>query len=119
MSVHKSAGGHKGEMMKPDVVFSQDYEQTLIEIVRVLPPNRAEQLVDFARFLEGQLLAEEVFDEETATDIEADDAKWDTLLESDEGQALLDKLADEALAAHRAGLTKLMSFDQEGRLTPE
>lgn len=89
----------------------------LIEIVRVLPPNRAEQLVDFARFLEGQLLAEEVFGEETAADIEADNAQWDALLGSDEGQALLEKLASEALAEHRAGLTKPMAFDDEGRLT--
>lgn len=110
--------GNKGVMMKPDVVFSQDYEQTLIEIVRVLPPNRAEQLVDFARFLEGQLLAEELFGVETAAEIEADNAHWDALLESDEGQALLEKLAGEALAEHRAGLTKTMSFDDEGRLTP-
>ncbi|MBK7215633.1 MAG: hypothetical protein IPH95_00790 [Candidatus Promineofilum sp.] len=104
--------------MKPDAVFSHDYEQALIDIVRVLPPNRAEQLVEFARFLEGQLLAEAMFGEETAREIEADNARWDALLESDEGQSLLDKLANEALAAHRAGLTKPMSFDDQGRLTP-
>lgn len=104
--------------MKADAVFSQEYEQTLIEIVRVLPPKRAEQLIDFARFLEGQLLAEEVIGEETAAEIEADNAKWDALLQSDEGQALLEKLASEALAEHRAGLTKPMSLDDEGRLIP-
>ena len=109
---------NKGEIMKPDAVFSHDYEQALIDIVRVLPPNRAEQLVEFARFLEGQLLAEAMFGEETAREIEADNARWDALLESDEGQSLLDKLANEALAAHRAGLTKPMSFDDQGRLTP-
>jgi hypothetical protein len=101
--------------MKGDAVLGHDYEQTLIDIVRTLPPSRAEQLVDFARFLEGQILAEEVFGEET----EADNAQWDALLESDEGQALLEKLAGEALAEHRAGRTKLLSFDDEGRLIPE
>jgi len=105
--------------MKPDAVVDRDYEQTLMAIVRALPPSRAEQLVDFARFLEGQLLAEEVFGEETAAEIEADNAKWDALLQSDEGQALLEKLASEALAEHRAGLIESMAFDEEGRLTPE
>lgn len=105
--------------MKGDAVLGHDYEQTLIDIVRTLPPSRAEQLVDFARFLEGQILAEEVFGEETEAEIEADNAQWDALLESDEGQALLEKLAGEALAEHRAGRTKLLSFDDEGRLIPE
>ncbi len=97
---------NKGEMMKPDAVFSHDYEQALIDIVRVLPPNRAEQLVEFARFLEGQILADAMFGEETAEEVEADNARWDALLDSDESQALLEKMASEALAAHRAGLTK-------------
>ena len=88
---------NKGEIMKPDAVFSHDYEQALIDIVRVLPPNRAEQLVEFARFLEGQLLAEAMFGEETAREIEADNARWDALLESDEGQSLLDKLANRCV----------------------
>lgn len=105
--------------MKPDVAYGHDYEQTLIDIVRVLPPNRAEQLVDFARFLEGQILAEEIFVEESAAEVEADNAQWDATLESDEGQALLEKLAAEALTEHRAGLSKPMSFDDEGRMARE
>ena len=105
--------------MKPDTVYDHDYEQTLIDIVRVLPPNRAEQLVDFARFLEGQILADEIFGEATAKEIEANNTRWDTLLESDKGQALLEKLANQALAEHRAGRTKPMAFDNEGRLIPE
>lgn len=39
---------------------SQDYERILINIVRVLPPYRARQLVEFARFLKAQILSEEL-----------------------------------------------------------
>ncbi len=104
--------------MKTHTAATPDYEQTLVDIVRVLPPGRAEQLVDFARFLEAQLLSEELFREEDVDEIEADNAQWDVLLESDEGQTLLEELAQEALAEHRQGRTRLMTFDDDGRLAP-
>jgi len=105
--------------MKGDAVLGHDYEQTLIDIVRTLPPSRAEQLIDFARFLEGQILVEEISGEATKEEIEADNAQWDALLESEKGQSLLEKLAGEALAEHRAGQTKPLSFDDQGRLIHE
>ena len=42
--------------MTTNTTLYQDRERTLINIVRVLPPNRVEQLVDFARFLERRFL---------------------------------------------------------------
>ena len=51
-------------------------------------------------------------------EIEADNARWDALLATDEAQALLEKLAEEALAEHRAGQTKPMAFSDEGRIVP-
>ncbi len=104
--------------MTMNTTLNPDYEKTLINIVRDLPPNRVEQLVDFARFLEAQMLAEALFQEEDVTGIEADNARWDALLATDEGQTLLDKLAHEALAEHRAGQTKPMTFNNKGRITP-
>lgn len=105
--------------MSMNTTVSQEYEQVLVDIIRILPPNRAEQLVDFARFLEAQILSEELLQEEDAAEVEVDNARWDALLATDESQALLDKLADEALAEHRAGKTKPMLFDDEGRIMPE
>ena len=55
---------------------SQDYERILINIVRLLPPHRVEQLVDFARFLEAQILSEALIQEEDLAEIEADNARW-------------------------------------------
>jgi molybdenum cofactor biosynthesis enzyme MoaA len=104
--------------MNMHTAVSQDYERILINIVRVLPPNRAEQLVDFARFLEAQTLAQELIQEEYISEIEADNARWDTLLATDEAQASLEKLADEALAEQRAGKTKPMTFNDEGQIAP-
>jgi hypothetical protein len=91
----------------------QDYMQTLDEIATVLPPNRLEQLVKFARLLEAQILSESLLQEESMAEIEADNEKWDALLETDEGQTLLEKLANEALAEHQAGKTRPMAFNNE------
>lgn len=100
---------------------SQWIDHQLMPIARSLSPSRAAQLLDFARFLEAQSLAE-MLDRENAslTDIETDTnhARWDALLASDESQALLDRLADEALAEHRAGKTKPMAFTNDGRIAP-
>jgi len=96
----------------------QDHERTLIEIARILPPARIEQLVDFARFLEAQILSKELIQAEEISEIEADNAQWDALLATDEAQALLNKLAGEALAEHRAGTTKPMAFNHTGRIVP-
>jgi hypothetical protein len=104
--------------MSTHTAASQEYERVLIDIVRLLPPNRVEQLVDFARFLEGQILSEALTTEEKIAEIEAENARWDALLETDEAQNLLEKLADEALEEHRAGKTKPMTFDDEGRISP-
>ena len=103
--------------MKTDTAVHQDYEQTLITIVRVLPPNRVEQLMDFARFLEAQILGEELIQGVDLAEIESDNAEWDALLATDEAQTLLETLADEALAEHRAGRTRPMAFNQ-GRIVP-
>lgn len=104
--------------MNMDTTIHRDYERTLIKIARTLPPNRVEQLVDFARFLEAQILSEELIKEEDIAEIEADNARWDALLATDEAQTLLEKLANEALAEHRVGKTKPMTFDNEGRIVP-
>jgi hypothetical protein len=104
--------------MNMDTVASQDYERILINTVRVLPPNRVEQLVDFARFLEAQILTEKLVQEEGITEIEADNARWDALLATDEAQVVLEKLADEALAEHRSGKTQPMTFNDAGRIVP-
>lgn len=104
--------------MSIDTRIHQDHERTLIKIARVLPLSRVEQLVDFARFLEAQILSEELLQEESMVEVEAENAQWDALLATDEGQSLLEKLADEALAEHRAGKTRPMAFDDEGRIVP-
>lgn len=104
--------------MNMDTTIHQEHERTLIKIARVLPPNRVEQLVDFARFLEAQILSEELLQEESVAEVEADHARWDALMATDEAQALLEKLAEEALAEHRAGKTRPMAFDDEGRIVP-
>lgn len=104
--------------MDMDTIVMQAYEQTLIKIVRGLPPNRAEQLVDFARFLEAQLLSEALLQEEDPAEVEAENARWDALLATDESQAWLEKMAGKALEEHRAGKSKPMTFDDEGRLVP-
>ncbi len=101
-----------------NTIANQEYEQTLTQIVRSLPPNRAEQLVEFARFLEAQFLSEALIQEKELAEIEADNERWDTLLDTNAGQYLLEKLADEALAEHKAGKTKPMAVNNRGQIVP-
>ena len=89
--------------MDIDTIAKQAYEQTLIKIVRGLPPNRAEQLVDFARFLEAQLLSEALLEEEDPAEVEAENARWDELLASEESQVWLEKMAGKAREDYRTG----------------
>ena len=97
---------------------SREYERVLIDIVRLLPPNRVQQLIDFARFLEAQILSEALTEEEEIAEVETDNARWDALLETDEAQDMLEQLADEAVEEHRAGKTRPMTVDNEGRIVP-
>jgi len=98
--------------------INQNQEQNLIKIIRNLPPSRVDELLDFARFLEAQILTEKLTQEEDLAEIEADNDQWDTLLATDESQALLERLAQEALAEHRLAKTKPMLFSDEGRIMP-
>lgn len=107
--------------MSANVVANQEYEQILIHTARTLPPNRVEQLVDFARFLEAQFLVATQEDEyaETAVEIKADNARWDALLAMPKSNTLLENLAAEALAEHQAGKTKVMAFSDTGEMVLE
>jgi len=93
-------------------------------IVRSLPPERKAQVLAFARFLafETSQTTDLDFLEDEADWEEADtqsDARWDELLASEEGQRMLEKLADEALADIRAGKARPMMFTENGELAPQ
>ena len=100
-----------------NMVTNKDNERTLIKIARFLPSNRVEQLLDFARFLEAQILNEDLIKEEAPLDIAADNEQWEALMATDEAQTLLNQMANEALSEHRAGKTKTMGFNN-GRIVP-
>ena len=76
--------------MNVDTAVSKDYEQTLIQIVRNLPRNRVEQLIDFAHFLEYRAVEEGYGEEdqeiETEEEIRASEEKWDKLFAKPEAQ---------------------------------
>jgi len=95
-----------------------EQEQALIHIVRMLPPERIAQVVDFARFLEAQVLAEELASDETTSEADAEIVEWDALLSTERAQDVLDALADEALEEHQAGQTRPMHYTGEGRIEP-
>jgi hypothetical protein len=99
-----------------------EYEQKLIQVVRKLPPERAFEVLDFARFLEFQISHnrdDEPMDEDASEeDIAAENARWDALLATDESQRLLEKIADDAWAAIQAGQSKPMVFTEDGDIVP-
>jgi hypothetical protein len=56
------------------------YEQQLIEIVRTLPPSSAEEVLDFALFIQAKLTLDDqpVNDvDESSEAVLADEARWD------------------------------------------
>lgn len=94
------------------------YEQTLMSIVRTLPRERVAQVVDFARFMQSQVLSNEVFidEEETDEEIRADNERWDaTFAASGDTLRMLAKQAREEI---RAGRSKPMIFTDDGRIAP-
>ncbi len=114
-----------GDTMGTQAAFqSSEYEQTVINIIRKLPPERALQLVDFAQFLESKnaqksyddRLAEEEIEKEEG--IRAGDEKWDALFAKPESKQAMRELAHEALEDYRAGRTTNIGITKDGRLEP-
>jgi len=100
---------------------SSSHEQTLIRILRKLPPTRATELINFARFLELQATQ---FDDEDENipeeeELQANEAKWNQLLSRPESKKLLREMALEALDDYRAGDTTDIIVTEDGRLAPE
>ena len=88
----------------------QEYEKTVLSIMRRLPVERLPNLIDYARFLEFQ---EGLTSDDTVSDR---DARWDAMLASSVGKALLYKLADAAEVEIDAGRTTDIGFTDDGRL---
>jgi hypothetical protein len=96
------------------------HEQTLIDIVRRLPPERALQLVDFARFLASQTEQDdEQPAEEGADEIGANEEEWDSLLAKPEAKQAMREMAREALEDYHAGRTSDIAVTEDGQLAPE
>ena len=100
------------------------YEQTVINIIRNLPPERILQLIDFARFLEFQSVHKNGDDpldkEETETEeeIRTSEEKWDELFDKPEAKRAMREMAHEALEDYRAGRTTDLAITKDGRLAP-
>lgn len=98
------------------------YEQKLVGIARKLPFERVSELLDFAQFLEFQIIkahsTETLDEDESEVDIAAENAQWDTLLATDESQRLLERMADEALIEIQAGQARPMIFTETGEIAP-
>ncbi len=103
---------------------SSVYEQTVINIIRKLPPERILQLIDFAQFLESQILqksSDDMLDEketETEEEIRVSEEKWDKLFDKSEAKRVMREMAHEALEDSRAGRTTGIEITKDGRLVP-
>ncbi len=95
-----------------------EYEETLISILHALPMERVEQVVDFARFIQWQELAQRdvLHEDETEEEVRADNERWDATFAASGDK--LRKLADEARKEIKAGRTLEMIFTDDGRIIP-
>ena len=109
-------------MEKQDTDQLTNYERKLVALMRKLPPERGQQILDFARFIvyetfktkDDQVLEDVALEEEYTEN----DQRWEALFASEESQNALDKLADEALADIRAGKASAMIFTPTGEISP-
>ncbi len=94
------------------------YEQALFRIVRALPIERVVQILDYARYIELQAVEdfEMLHDDETKSEIIADEAQWDEQFAAT--QDGLKKMADKVREDIRAGRTPKMVFKKDGRIAP-
>lgn len=106
-----------------EAVQASAHEQTIVSIMRNLPPERISELVDFARFLElqgterhGELPDEEVT--ETEEEICASEERWGRLLGQPEAKRVLREMAREAREDFSAGRTTGIAITDDGRLAP-
>ena len=96
-------------------------EQTVIHIMRKLPPERVTDLVDFARFLEFR--ATERYQDWVEAESEqgeqiAADRRWDDLFARPEARQLMRQMAHEAREEYRAERTTEIVETDDGRLAP-
>lgn len=92
------------------------YEQTLLAIARSLPPERAAELLDFARFLQNLVASDDLESEEA---IRASEEKWDSLFAQPQAQRAMIEMAREARADFQAGRTTDIAISEDGRLVPK
>jgi hypothetical protein len=90
------------------------YERELLQVVRRLPAERVSEVIDFAQFLEFQMIR----GAEGEGEFTEHDARWDALLATDESQRWLEKMADEVQADIEAGHTEPMVFTEDGEIAP-
>ena len=98
-------------------------EQTVIRIMRELPPERVSDLLDYARFLEFR--ATERYQDWMETEGEQDDQaraaekRWDALFARPEARQLMRQMAQEARAEYRAGRTTEIVEDDMTQSLPD
>ena len=104
--------------MEMQTVFQPStYEQTVIGIMRRLPPEHVLQLVDFAQFLEFQI-AKRYADRLDEEEIRASEEKWTKLFAQPEAKRVMRAMAREAREDYYAGRTTDITITKDGRLGP-
>ena len=90
-------------------------EQALMEVVKTLPPRRAMQVLDFARWLQTQpALDEDLSDSATETEMELEEKAWEQIYLAN--RDTFRSMAREALDDLDAGDTLEMVIE-DGKVT--
>lgn len=108
------------EMATQEMERSQEYAQAVAAIMAAMPPERAAQVYDFARFLQGRRAAPSPLTEDTdewlndsEEQTEAEDAAWEAAYARQKDKFLT--LREAARAEIEAGTTEAM-YDANGDL---
>jgi hypothetical protein len=93
------------------------FEEALLGTVRGLPPQRAVQVLDFARWLRTQSESDEwLVENRTMDDLQAEDAHWDQFYA--QNRDTFRAMAREAVEQYEAGETQEMVI-KEGKLSAQ
>lgn len=90
--------------------------EKVVELVMTLPEDLLTSVYDFARFIQTHPLAKIPTDDifgETAEEIRSDEEEWERQFTGSRDE--LRKMAQEAASEYRAGKTRPMEFDSEGK----
>jgi hypothetical protein len=87
------------------VTHEQVSYQQVVEVLKTLPADKLSSAYDYLRFLQQQAVLDNWPFDATPEEMAADDAEWDSLLQTEASQRWMERAAEEVRTETAAGQT--------------